>query len=68
MNVTPQTLLLPAFQGQPETAWSLTDLNTHSLKRITTALKADQTAEQQRTSKVENQTLFHNGHMQIKSL
>lgn len=52
MSVTSQTLLPPAFQGEPETAWSLTDLNTHSLKRITTALKEDQTAEQQRTLKV----------------
>lgn len=52
MKVTSQTFLLPAFQGQAETAWSLADLNTHNLKRTITALKVAQTAEQQRTSKV----------------
>lgn len=47
--MTSQNLFLPAFQGQLETAWSLADLNTQRLKRTITALKADQTVEQQKT-------------------
>ena len=47
--MTSQNLFLPAFQRQLETAWSLIDPNTQRLKRTITALRADQTVEQQRT-------------------